>query len=329
MLRPVRAAGSRAIFSGQGIRACRIEVLRLTSMRKRTVTLGGPVDIRLTLAPLQHGYGDPTMRVAGGEAQRATRTPDGPAAMHIRAVGDRIEAQAWGPGSDWCLDHLPDLLGADDDPSRFECPSGIVREISRRMGGLRFCRSHAVLELLVPTILEQKVTGIEALRSFRALVRSFGEDAPGPLGLRLQPDAATLAGLRYSDLHPLGIERKRADTIRRTAQRAGRLEGLRTERGAEAQRLLMTLPGIGPWTSAIVAQGAWGDADAVVTGDFHFPNIVAWTLAREPRATDRRMLELLDPYKGHRGRVVRLLVHSGARAPKFGPRHRLRNFAAF
>ena len=49
-------------------------------------------------------------------------------------------------------------------------------------------------------------------------------------------------------------------------------------------------------------------------------NIVAWTLAGEARGTDERMLELLAPYAGQRGRVQVLLEASGARAPKFGPR---------
>ena len=55
-------------------------------------------------------------------------------------------------------------------------------------------------------------------------------------------------------------------------------------------------------------------------GDFHLPNLVAYALAREPRGTDDRMLELLEPYRGVRARVVRLLELSGLRAPRYGPR---------
>ena len=297
-------------------------------MRQKSLPLRAPLDLRLTLGPLMHGAGDPTIRFAGNEVVRATRTPDGPATLRIRAYRDRCEADAWGAGATWCLDGLEDLLGMSDDPATF-CADGFLHEQARKMPGLRFCSSHSVLELLVPTILEQKVTGIEARRSFRALVSKYGEPAPGPFDLKLQPDAATLSALPYQDMHPLGIERKRAMTIKRAAERAGRLESLRSLHGADAQRLLMTIPGIGPWTSAVVAQAAWGDTDAVIVGDFHFPNMVAWILAGEARASDERMLELLAPYKGHRGRVVRLMQHSGVRAPKFGPRHRLRDFASF
>ena len=80
------------------------------------------------------------------------------------------------------------------------------------------------------------------------------------------------------------------------------------------------IPGIGRWTIAEVTRVAYGDPDAVSIGDFHMPNLVAWALAREPRADDARMLELLEPYRGQRGRVQRLLEVSGIRAPRYGPR---------
>jgi 3-methyladenine DNA glycosylase/8-oxoguanine DNA glycosylase len=68
---------------------------------------------------------------------------------------------------------------------------------------------------------------------------------------------------------------------------------------------------------------ALGDPDAVSEGDFHLPNLVAWNLAGEPRGTDERMLQLLEPYRGQRGRVQRLLEAGGTGAPRFGPRMRI------
>jgi 3-methyladenine DNA glycosylase/8-oxoguanine DNA glycosylase len=96
----------------------------------------------------------------------------------------------------------------------------------------------------------------------------------------------------------------------------------------EAREWLMRLPGIGPWSAAEVSAVAYGDRDVVSLGDYHLPHQVAWALAREPRGSEARMIELLEPYRGHRARVIRLLTLGGIQAPRFGPRMRLRRIAA-
>jgi 3-methyladenine DNA glycosylase/8-oxoguanine DNA glycosylase len=116
------------------------------------------------------------------------------------------------------------------------------------------------------------------------------------------------------------VERRRADVLRAVCARAAWFDAAASLTLQEARGRLAALPGIGPWTIAEVSRIALGDADAVSVGDFHLSHLVAWTLAGEPRGTDERMLELLEPYRPHRGRVQRLLEVSGARAPAFGPR---------
>jgi 3-methyladenine DNA glycosylase/8-oxoguanine DNA glycosylase len=73
---------------------------------------------------------------------------------------------------------------------------------------------------------------------------------------------------------------------------------------------------------------ALGDPDAVPVGDLHLPHLVAWALAGEHAATDARMLELLEPFRGHRARVVRLLEESGIRPEMHGPRMQPHSIAA-
>jgi 3-methyladenine DNA glycosylase/8-oxoguanine DNA glycosylase len=187
------------------------------------------------------------------------------------------------------------------------------------------------VEALVPAVLEQKVTGTEAWRGFRGLIRGWGEPAPGPYGargLRLQPEPAVIAAIPYHALHPLGIERRRADLVRRVASHAARFEEVLAMDHDGAEARLRALPGIGPWTAAEVLLRAAGDPDAVSVGDFHLPNVVAFALAGEIRGTDTRMLELLKPWRGHRARVVRLLELSGLRPPAFGPRYAPRSIAS-
>ena len=213
-------------------------------------------------------------------------------------------------------------------PAALSAPSGVLRDLVGRLRGLRLTRSDWIVGALLPAIIEQKVTGGEAGRSYRGLVRVHGEPAPGPSGLQLPPAPESLARLPYWAYHPIGLEQRRADTIRRAAGSAERLEAARSGSAAHAMGLLQQVPGIGPWTAAETVRVAMGDPDAVSVGDFHLPNLVAWMLAGEPRGDDARMLELLAPYAGQRARVVRLLELSGQRAPRYGPRFVGRSIAS-
>ena len=294
------------------------------------LAVDGPLDLRLTLGIHQRGTGDPGLRFeVSGSTWRASRTPEGPVTLLVEALAGGVRARAWGPGSTWALAHLGALLGVDDDPSALVPRHAAVAAAARRTRGLRFGWTGAVLEALVPAILEQKVTGDEARRAYRGLVARYGEAAPGDFGLRLQPTPEVLAGLPHHAFHPLGLERRRAELVRAVCRNAVRLESLgdsaagpaaEPEARSAAYAALRAVPGIGPWTAAEVGARAFGDPDAVSVGDFHLPNMVAWALAGEPRGTDERMLELLEPYRGQRGRVIRLLELSGAKAPRLGPR---------
>ena len=295
----------------------------------RVLRLDRPLDLRLTLGTAWRGPSDPAMRLGADEVWRVTRTPLGGATQRLRAAGDRVRVEAWGPGAAWVMEHAPALIGEEDDDSGFTPRHPLVAELRRRMPGLRLPRTAAVIEALVPAILEQKVAGTEAHRSLHGLAAGFGETAPGPApGLRLLPAPRQLATIPSWEYHRLGVERRRADTIRAVARCATRMEETSAMEPGEARRRLMAVPGVGPWTAAVVCLRALGDADAVPLGDFHLPHLVSWVFAGEPRGSDDRMLELLEPYSGHRGRVLRLLVSAGLHAPRFGPRLPLRRIAS-
>lgn len=293
-------------------------------MPTRTFTTPHPVDLRVTLSPLVHGR-DPTISLGHEHVARAWRTPAGPATLAVRAVGGAagpaFEAESWGPGADWALDHAPALVGAEDDTSTFAPAHPRVVRAHRRRPGLRIGRTGTVADVLVPTILGQKVTSLEAVRAWARMVRWWGEEAPGPIaGLRLAPAPQRLAATPYWDFHRLGVERKRAVIVIDACRRMDRLEEAVAMAPADALRRLTALPGLGPWTASIVMRLAMGDPDTVEVGDFHIPDHVAWNLAGEPRGDDARMLELLQPFRGHRGRVVRLLALEGQKPPAYGPR---------
>lgn len=290
-------------------------------MPTRRVALPLPLDLRPTLSPLQVGRSDPTMRLTPDEMLRASLTPDGPVTTHVRVDGREALVTAWGPGAPWMLEAAADLVGANDRLDGF-APSRhpAVARCARRLPGLRMIRTGLVHDVLVQTILGQKVTGLEAKRSWAWLVRRFGEPAPGPGGLRLPPEAGRLAAAAYWEFHRAGVERTRAVTIIEACRRIARLQEAADMPAPAGRERLTALPGIGDWTAAIVQRVAFGDADAVETGDFHLPNLVAWNLAGEDRADDARMLDLLAPFAPHRGRALRLLEVAGQPAPRYGPR---------
>ena len=287
-----------------------------------TLDLAAPVDLPASLGPLVRGHGDRTIRLARDRAWWTTRTPDGPATIGIASVGPRrVRADGWGPGAEAAVARVPGLFSGSTD-ELLDAADPRIATLAKRRPGVRVLRTGAVLESLIPAILEQKVTGTEAHRTFHALVRRYGEPAPGPaeLGLRVFPAPATLASLPYWAFHPLGLERRRADLIRAISRDAATFERLVDSPLEAAYARLRSIPGIGPWTAAEVGVRALGDVDAVSVGDFHLPHLVAYALAGEPRATDARMLELLEPYRGRRALVVRLLELSGVQAPRYGPR---------
>ncbi len=288
--------------------------------------LQGPYDLALTLRSLVRGHGDRTIRVSTQESWWTGRMPSGPTTLVVTRGPATIHVAAHGPGAAEGLARAPDLLGlgpaSRGTAGLRDVADPRVARLANRAPGIRVPRTGAVFEALVAAILEQKVTGTEARHVWHGLVRAFGEPAPGgeALGLRLFPAPAALAALPYHRYHPFGLERRRADLVRAVANRAAWFEAIVDLPLPDAYARLLAVPGIGPWTAAEVAVRALGDEDAVSVGDFHIPNLVSWALAGEPRGSDARMLELLEPYRGRRALVVRLLELSGMRAPRYGPR---------
>ena len=227
--------------------------------------------------------------------------------------------RAWGPGAEWALDRMPALLGADDDPSGFEdhhhpqVAEGWRGHRHWRIGG-----TGLVMESLVPSILEQKVTGKQAFGSFRELVRRHGEPAPGPvaaLRLMLQPTPATIAAIPSWEWLRLGVQPAQSRTMVTACRLASSLERI-TQVGRRRGRP----SGSGPCAGSACgpaprcAMRALGDADAVSFGDYHLANWVGWALVGHD-ITDDEMAELLEPYRPHRGRAAAMAIAGGQSPP--------------
>ncbi|TDT16510.1 hypothetical protein BDK89_2101 [Ilumatobacter fluminis] len=300
-------------------------------------TVEAPRSLRRTLGAYQIGGGDPTTRLEPGRFRRATLTPDGPGTLQLTwradpapVDDDGLDAGAWGPGADWLLARVDALTGRRDQVVEIEEPEESDRPVVAALAASRTIRlgaSGTLYHELLPTIIGQRITGGEALRQWHRLVRELGEPAPGPPEvageLRLPPAPATLYRRPTWWFHPLGIEDKRARALTEVARHPQKLFAWADLSPADAAAKMTLIPGVGPWTAGTVRGLALGDPDAVVVGDYHYANVVAWALAGEARADDDRMLELLAPYRGQRGRVMYAVVRATGSAPKFGPRQRI------
>ncbi|MBS2964463.1 DNA-3-methyladenine glycosylase 2 family protein [Actinocrinis puniceicyclus] len=289
------------------------------------------VDLPLSLGVLRRGPGDPTYRAtADGAIWRACLTPQGPASVRVRRLGERVELAAWGGGADWLVANGPAMIGARDDPGGFaQLVAGhpLLAEAHRRHARLRLVRTGLVVQSLIPAILEQRVTTIEAFRAWRRIVEHHGTPAPGPAPqeLRVPPAPEVWALIPSWEWHRHGVDGKRSSTVMRAVRVAGGLERIGALTGEEAVQRLCTIPGIGIWTAAETAQRSHGHADALSVGDLHLSKHIGYALTGERDADDARMLELLEPFRPHRYRAARLILLTGPGQPRRTPRARIQD----
>ncbi|MEM6790518.1 MAG: DNA-3-methyladenine glycosylase 2 family protein [Myxococcota bacterium] len=285
--------------------------------------LEGRLDVVASLRFLRMGPHDRTKRVMRDQVWLATRTHSGPVTLCLRAPGREAVVRGWGAGVEAIAPALPALLGLHDDPTALVPRHRTVEQLARDHPGLRLTRAPNLFEVLVTMVLQQRVKFEDAAAGYLALTRRYGDPAPGPERLRLPPDPARLAALPYYAYHPCGIERRRAETLRRISMHRAKVAQWASEAQDSAgyRRLyarLLAMSGLGPWTVGMTAGFGIGDPDALVCGDFHLPNVVAWALSRKPRGDDAMMMRCLEPYRGQRWRVVRLLFAGGVHAPRYG-----------
>jgi 3-methyladenine DNA glycosylase/8-oxoguanine DNA glycosylase len=284
------------------------------------------------LAPLRRGRGDPCFQItADGAIWRTSLLPSGAVTARITRSAPRVvDCEIWGGGAAEFAETLPALLGADDDPAGFAPVEPTIAVAHRRAPHFRIGRTSRVLEALSPGVIEQRVAGADAFRSWRLLVTTFGAPAPGPAParMRIPPAAEVWRRIPSWEFHRANVDPRRARTVVGCAQRAAALERLQRRSAQDAREALTSLPGVGVWTAAETTQRAFGDADALSIGDYHLAKVIGWSLLGHP-IDDAAMVALLEPLRPHRYRAVRLLEISGlARNPRFGSRQAIRKLAA-
>jgi len=288
----------------------------------------GAIDLVPTLQMIGIYNSDPTFCRGPGMFAKAILTPDGPATMRLTwATKGDVVAEAWGRGASWLLDSAPRWVGLDDDLTGFDpSTNSKVAEWWRRYSGLRIASTGVIWQDLVLVLLGQRVTTEEAARSWNRLCRTWGEPAPGPCDLILPPEPSTIASLSYVDLHRLNVERRRAEAILLAARRANRMEEAATMTAPDAIARISALPGLGEWTATATVLASHGDPDTIVMRDYGMPTLVNYAFTGDAtrldpdRGGDETMCAHLEPWRGHRQRIIRLLFAMGVSVPRRAPR---------
>jgi AraC family transcriptional regulator, regulatory protein of adaptative response / DNA-3-methyladenine glycosylase II len=185
-----------------------------------------------------------------------------PAGVALRLWGadprDRAEAERRAAAAcDLDRDPATVLERLGDDP--------LIGRLVRAAPGRRVPGSLDPDGMVVRAVVGQQVSLAGAATIAGRLARAHGEPLADPVGgiTHAFPVPAALAALDPAAL-PMPRSRGRAVTAAAAALASGELD-LRDAAAAEA--VLLDLPGVGPWTVAVVRLRALGDRDAFPAGD--------------------------------------------------------------
>jgi 3-methyladenine DNA glycosylase/8-oxoguanine DNA glycosylase len=271
-----------------------------------------PFALQPTVSMQNLGRFDPTVRQKADVFQKVHLGRDGrPLVWQLESTADGLRVEVHGDGSEF--DAFVGQFPVNDGAESFRPAHPVLRRLARGFQGLRLLRVPWTLDVAAGAVLQQRVRWRDAYDDFRRIAERWGTKTPFGTAF---PTAAQLAAVPVPRLEARGIDPKRARALIGLARAEAERPFLHNaaDKTALRQRLL-SIPGIGPWTTESILGFAYGDADAVPTGDLHLPSLVSSVLAAEPDGTDERMLELLEPFRGQRFRAVRLLWWAERHAP--------------
>ena len=272
-----------------------------------------PVHFPRTFSLQRLGPYDPTAELDDHWFRKGFFYRGKPAAIEVVRDGAALHVRAFGEDAEELASEAADGMRQRDGYGEFMTEDTGVLRLHRMLPGLRVLRVPWLYDMTCSAILQQRIRTVDAMRDWRRMTQRYGSEAP--LGLRAFPPAEVLAAVPQFELERMGIDAKRAKTLLRFAKEM-RFVSLKPSMDfGRLRQTLLRVSGIGPWTTETVMGYGAGDTDAAIPGDLHLPRIVCYALAGERDGSDERMMELLEPFRGHRFRIIRLLCAAGVDVP--------------
>lgn len=201
-------------------------------------------------------------------------------------------------------------LGVDDDLGEFHRSfrrDPLLGPLLRRRPHHRPRRRPWPWEALAWAVVKQLIESGRAARIQRRIVGCWGPRLGGEHGaLRDVPAAATIAGRAPAELERLGLSPARSIALRAVARQiaAGHCDPAEPL----ADRRLLAVPEIGPWTVRCLGLFGRGDPDSLPAGDLMYLKLVGRLTRLGRRATVEEVEEFYAPYAPFRGLAASWMV---------------------
>jgi AraC family transcriptional regulator of adaptative response / DNA-3-methyladenine glycosylase II len=196
------------------------------------------------------------------------------------------------------------LLGLDQDAAAFTRLArrlGVARLVAGR-GELRLSQTPSVLDGLLWCIIGQQINLPFACVLKRRLIENLGTRLPG--GLYSLPAPSAIARLEPADLRPWQYSRQKAEYLIGAARlvAAGTLDlaALPAMSATRAERTLLSVRGLGPWSVNYLMMRSLGFADCVPLGDTGVTSGLQalFRLEERPDAdATRRLMSVFSPHR--------------------------------
>lgn len=245
-----------------------------------------------------------TERLSGDDYVSAAWLEAGPALLRLHLATDAINAQIDSGAAVEAHALVCGLIGLDQEAaafSRLARKLGLARLVAARPE-LRISQTPSVYDGLLWAIIGQQINLPFAFQLRRRLIERAGTLVAN--GLYAPPTPAAVAALEPADLLPLQFSRQKADyviaTSRLIASGALDLAALQTMSATRAERTLLAIRGLGPWSVNYLMMRALGFGDCVPLGDTGVTSGLLALLELDERPdidATRRLMAMFSPYR--------------------------------